>query len=126
MLTPGISSKRLRISAITSSFERSERTKGASISELFTPRACSSSSARPVFLATVFISGIWRRIFSTLPPILSDSSRDIPGIVLTFIVNDPSLNGGKKLLPRLKKTTKARTSNAPVMEITTLFLFIAF
>ena len=98
--------------------ERLSRMNGASISDTFTPKACSSSSARPVLRPTVCISGTESRIFSAMRPILSDSARDIPGIVLTLIVKEPSLNGGKKLLPNVKNMITAATRTPPVIPST--------
>ena len=121
MFTPGISDSLWRMSARSSSFERSLSSYGASISEVFTPRACSSSSARPVFLPTTFISGTESNSSSALRPILSDSSREMPGKVLTFMVKEPSLNGGRKLLPRLANTAMAAT-RATHVEATTAIL----
>ena len=109
-----------RISANTSSFERFLSTKGASISDTFTPKACSSNSARPVFLPTVCISGIDNNMFSAIRPILSDSSNEIPGSVLILIVNEPSLNGGRKLRPNVKNITTVATNTTPVPPSTNL------
>ena len=114
MLTPGRGASFSRMSCSTSSFERLSNMNGASISETFTPKACSSSSARPVLRPTVLISGISKSSFSTCFPILSDSSSEMPGRVLTLMVNDPSLNGGRKLRPRNENTTTLSTSAAPV------------
>ena len=55
-----------------------------------------------------------RRARSALRPILSDSSREMPGSVLTFMVNEPSLNGGRKLRPKLKKKNSVMTSTTNV------------
>ena len=111
-LTPGSVFSLALTSATTSFLERLPSSNGASISETLTPSACSSSSARPVFRATVFISGTVRRSSSALRPTLSDSSSDTPGRVLTLIVNEPSLNAGRKLLPRLKKIPNATANRA--------------
>ena len=100
ILAPLIVDNFLRTSFITSSRLRSCNSKGASISETFTPKACSSNSARPVFRATVFISGTCNSNASARRPIWSDSSKEIPGSELTLIVKEPSLNGGKKLRPK--------------------------
>ena len=122
---PGMASSLWRTSANTSSLLRSVRVNGASISVSLTPKACSSSSARPVFLPTVFISGIDSNCFSTLLPMRSDSARDMPGNVLTLMVNEPSLNGGRKLRPNEANTTNATTNNAAAEPNTTLRLLIA-
>ena len=118
ILTPGNTFIFSRISTKTSSLDRLSSSKGASISDTFTPKACSSNSARPVFRATVFISGIESKISSAIRPILSDSSIEIPGIVLMLIVNEPSLNGGKKLLPNVKNMITAATRTPPVIPST--------
>ena len=39
------------------------------------------------------------------------SSREMPGSEDMFMVNDPSLNFGRKLLPSERNITKAKTSN---------------
>lgn len=75
----------------------------------------SSSSARPVLRAVVFISGIDNMIFSASRPILSLSSRDMPGNVATLIVNDPSLNDGRNPLPSVKKHAIAPATVMPVI-----------
>ena len=118
IFTPGSTLSFSRMSARTSSLERSLRTKGTSISDTLTPSACSSSSARPVLRPTVCTSGTESRISSAIRPILSLSSSDMPGRVLTLMVNDPSLNGGRKLRPRVKKTISAATSTPPVISNT--------
>ena len=117
-LTPDSTLIRWRMSAITSSLERSASTKGASISDALTPSACSSNSARPVLRATVCISGIESSISSALRPIASDSSSDTPGNVLTLMVKEPSLNAGKKLCPKLQNTTMAATKSEKVVPST--------
>ena len=114
ILAPVIVESFCRTSSITSERLRSFSSKGASISETFTPRACSSSSARPVLRATVLISGTSSNKASASRPNRSDSSREIPGKELTLIVNEPSLNGGKKLRPKLKKATKATTNRQTI------------
>lgn len=87
--TPGRVLSLARISASTSSFDRLPSSNGASISEVFTPKACSSSSARPVLRATVWISGTESSSSSVRRPMASDSSSEMPGSVLTLMVNDP-------------------------------------
>ena len=125
-IIPGTSCSLCLTSSSTSSFERSPSTNGASISDTFTPRACSSSSARPVFLPTVFISGIVSSSFSTRCPMRSDSSSDTPGSVLTFIVNEPSLNGGRKLRPSDRNSTiVTRTTAAAAPSMPRLWLSAA-
>ena len=104
-----------RTSATSSLRERSFSSNGASISEVFTPKACSSSSARPVFRATVCISGILSRSISARCPILSLSSREIPGSEEMLMVNEPSLNGGRKERPNVKKHPKAMMNSAMVL-----------
>ena len=93
----------------------SERNNGASISETLTPNACSSNSARPVFRATVCISGIVINNSSARCPILLLSSSEIPGRELILIVNDPSLNEGRKLRPSVKNTPRATTKSPIVL-----------
>ena len=119
IFTPGITFIFSRISANTSSFERLSSTNGASISEVFTPNACSSSSARPVLRPTVCTSGTDNRISSAIRPILSDSSSEIPGRVLMLIVNEPSLNGGRKLRPNEAIIINAAINIAPIPPKTT-------
>ena len=121
MLAPEMVESFSRTSASSSAWERSFSSNGASISDTFTPSACSSSSARPVLRATVCISGMESRSSSAWRPILSDSSSEIPGRELTFIVNDPSLNAGRKLCPRVKNSPRA-TQNSANVAPTTLFL----
>jgi len=43
----------------------------------------------------------------------------MPGMVLILMVNDPSLNGGKKLRPKLQNITNATTKRAIVDDRTT-------
>ena len=112
MFTPGMTESLLRISFITCSLLRSERVNGASISEVFTPRACSSSSARPVLRATLFISGTVSSISSANFPVLSLSSNDSPGNALMFIVKEPSLNVGRKLRPIVKRAAMEMIKSA--------------
>lgn len=121
MFTPEIILIFSRISARTSSFERLPSIKGASISDVFTPKACSSNSARPVLRPTVCISGTERRIFSAIRPILSDSSSDTPGKVLMLTVNEPSLKGGRKLRPKEESIITARTKTT-LIPPNTIFL----
>ena len=104
-----------RTSAMSSLRERSFSSNGASISEVFTPRACSSSSARPVLRATVCISGIVNSNISARCPILLLSSREIPGSEDILMVNEPSLKGGKKERPNVKKHPKATINRAMVL-----------
>ena len=110
ILTPGMAESFVLISARTSDLDLLSSSKGASISETLTPRACSSSSARPVLRATVLISGTDRRMFSAILPTLSDSSSETPGKVLTLMVKEPSLKAGRKLLPRVQNTAIAAAS----------------
>ena len=119
-VSPFRSPSRWRTSARNSSRERLSSTNGASSSDAFTPRACSSSSARPVLRATVCISGISRRISSTIRPMRSDSSSDTPGIVATLMVSEPSLKGGRKLLPKVLKTMAAPTKRVTTPASTVL------
>ena len=102
-------------SAISSVRERSFSSNGASISDTFTPKACSSSSARPVLRATVCISGMDSRSSSARCPILSLSSSEIPGNELMLIVNDPSLNGGRNERPKVKKNPRAMMNSPMVL-----------
>ena len=102
------------ISANSSSLERPSRINGASISEVFTPKECSSNSARPVLRPTVCISLMLSSSVSTNRPILSDSSKEIPGVVFTVIVKDPSLKGGRKFRPKVKNITIADINRSPV------------
>ena len=119
IFTPGITFIFSRISVRTSSFERLSSINGASISEVFTPKACSSSSARPVFRPTVCTSGTERSISSAIRPILSDSSREIPGKVLMLTVNEPSLKGGRKLRPKEAIITNETIKMTPIAPKTT-------
>ena len=48
----------------------------------------------------------------------SDSSSEMPGRVLTLIVNDPSLNEGRKLRPSVKKVPSAARKSTAVAEST--------
>ena len=121
ILAPTIVDSLCRTSSSSSACERSFNSKGASISDTFTPNACSSSSARPVLRATVWISGIDRSSSSAWRPILSDSSSDTPGRELTFMVKEPSLNEGRKLCPKVKNIPIAAAKRASVHP-STLFL----
>ena len=121
MLAPLMVDNFSRTSFITASRLRSFKTNGASISDTFTPKACSSSSARPVLRATVWISGTCISNSSARRPISSDSSREMPGRELTLIVNEPSLNGGRKLRPSVKNIPNA-TRNRPIVHPNTIFL----
>ena len=118
MLAPFMAARRWRMSSRSSSCERSFSSNGASISDTFTPNACSSSSARPVLRATVCISGIDKSISSARRPMRSDSSRDIPGIELMLMVNEPSLNFGRKLCPKVKNRPTATTNKTTVADTT--------
>ena len=118
MFAPLISPNLARTAARNSSRLRSPSSKGASISDVFTPKACSSSSARPVFLATVRTSGNSSNICSASNPILFDSSNDMPGIVLTLTVSEPSLNGGRKLRPSPNISTSVSTNSAAALPST--------
>ncbi|OAV63903.1 hypothetical protein Barb4_04614 [Bacteroidales bacterium Barb4] len=42
----------------------------------------------------------------------------MPGRVLTFIVNDPSLKGGRKLRPNVAKTMREKRNSTPVADRT--------
>ena len=44
----------------------------------------------------------------------SDSSSDMPGIELMLMVNEPSLNFGRKLCPKVKNRPTAATNSAAV------------
>ena len=110
-----------RTSATNSLRERSFNSNGASISETFTPSACSSSSARPVLRATVCISGMLSSNSSARCPILSLSSNEMPGKEDMLIVNEPSLKGGRNERPNVKKHTRA-TTNKPIVLPSTIFL----
>lgn len=112
-----------RTSAINSWRERSFNSKGASSSDTFTPKACSSSSARPVFRATVCISGICNNNSSALRPMRSLSSSETPGSVLRLIVNEPSLKEGRKLCPSVKKHPSAMRNKATVLPSVTRLCF---
>ena len=43
------------------------------------------------------------------------SVSDTPGSVLTLMVNEPSLKGGRNERPKLKKRQNVTTTNAPVI-----------
>ena len=118
MLAPTMVESFCRTSLSSSRCERLSSSNGASISETLTPRACSSSSARPVLRATVRISGIESSSSSACRPMRSDSSSEMPGRVLTLIVNDPSLNEGRKLRPSVKKVPSAARKSTAVAEST--------
>ena len=118
MLAPLMVPSFARTAARNSSRLRSFSSKGASISEVLTPSACSSSSARPVLRATVWTSGNSISICSASRPILSDSSKETPGMVLTLIVKEPSLNGGRKLRPCMHNKAMETTSNTLAVPIT--------
>ena len=120
-LTPDRSSSFFRSSLATTSLFLSSNTKGASISETFTPKACSSSSARPVFRTVVCTSGMVKIISSAIRPILSDSSNEVPGVVATLMVNEPSLNGGRNDRPKVvNRAMDATKTTAQAMS--TVFL----
>ncbi|MBA7580000.1 hypothetical protein ES708_21886 [subsurface metagenome] len=104
-----------RMSRRNSSLERSFNSKGTSISETFTSKVCSANSARPVLREVVITSGIVSKTFSASFPILSDSSKETPGMVAIFIVREPSLNGGKKLRPKLRIRTKEKVKRTNAM-----------
>ena len=114
ILTPDNVFNLFLTSSINSDLLRSCSSNGASISDVLTPKACSSSSALPVFRATFLISGTESRSFSASRPIRSLSSRDSPGSVLTLMVSEPSLNEGRKLRPRVKKSAMAIIRQPPV------------
>ena len=118
MFAPASTERRRRTSLSTSSWLRLSSWNGASISLTFTPKACSSSSARPVFLATVFISGTCSRSLSALAPMESLSSSEIPGSEEMLMVKEPSLNLGRKLLPSVRNTARAMTNRAAAEIIT--------
>ena len=114
MFAPVIVPSFSRTSATSSLRERSPSSNGASISDTFTPNACSSSSARPVLRATVCISGMVNSNSSARCPILLLSSSEIPGRELILIVNEPSLKEGRKLRPSVKNTPSATMKRAIV------------
>ena len=120
-LAPTIVPSFSRTSATSSLRERPFSSNGASISDTFTPKACSSSSARPVLRATVCISGMESSSSSARCPILSLSSSEMPGREDMLMVNEPSLKGGRKERPSVKKQTSA-TANRPTVPPSTLFL----
>ena len=118
---PGIPDSLLRTSAKNSSRGRPLRVKLTSTSALLTVCECSSSSPRPVRRHVLPTSGIDNISFSTRLPSLLDSPREVPGCVTTESVKAPSLNSGKKLRPKLRKTSRATTKN-PTTGNTTHFL----
>ena len=66
------------------------------ISDMFTPSACSSSSARPVRRRKPLTSSISISRLSTVCAISLDFCSEVPGGRTTFSCATPSLNGGSK------------------------------
>ena len=95
---------------------------GTSSSETFSANECSAISALPVFLESDLTSGMSSIIFSASLAIFDDSSSDIPGLAIRLIDNPPSLKGGKKELPKVKKSIIA-TANRNPEEAKTILLF---
>ena len=75
----------------------------------------------PFLRATVCISGMESSSSSARCPILSLSSREIPGSEEILMVNEPSLKGGRNERPRVKKQPSA-TTNSPIIPPSTPFL----
>ena len=111
--TPGSTASFSRISATSWRLLLFFSTKGHSNSEQLTPKACSSSSARPVFRPTVRISGMLIRICSAWRPSRLDSSREMPGTELMAMVKEPSLKAGRKLRPSERNIMTAAISRIP-------------
>ena len=78
---------------------RSGGVSRTSSSDVFTPSACSSCSARPVRRDTAATSGTSHSSASARPATRLLSSRLVPGPVCTLTVSDPSLNGGRNSDP---------------------------
>ncbi len=95
--------------------------KFTSTSALFVVCECSSNSPLPVRLAVLVTSEIDNSSVSTKLPKLLLSSNDVPGFVTIDNVNAPSLNSGKKLLPKVEKIIIAIT-NIPIVGNTISFL----
>ena len=122
MLAPGIALSRSLTSAKNSSRLLSDSSNGTSSSEVFSPKKCSASSARPVLHATEVTSGIPRSIFCASIPIFSDSSSDTPGGNEILTVSAPSLKAGRNELPVVvNRITEIKKINA-VNPITILLL----
>ena len=65
-------------------------------------------------MAVLMISGIVNNSVSTRSPRRLLSFSDVPGLVITESVREPSLNSGKKLRPMFRKATMATTNKANV------------
>ena len=107
IMTPGIEPSFSRIFATISSLCRSEDLSVTSSSVVFTPSACSSSSARPVLRPVCVTSGISCMRFSARIPRRFDSSKDVPGGNVTLIVKLPSLNSGRNSRPNVGTSINA-------------------
>ena len=69
------------------------------ISDIFTPSACSSSSARPVRRPKATTPATFRNRCSTMAAMRLEVASESPGGSTTSICTVPSLNGGRKSRP---------------------------
>ena len=93
-----------------------------SISELLTGSTCSSNSARPVLRLTYSTSGTRSINFSPIVPMRLLSSKDVPAGVEKFIVNEPSLKGGRNSVPKKGTMLAAATINTTAIPMINLGL----
>ena len=102
------------MSATISFFGRPPGFMSTSISEEWTPSACSSSSARPVRRATCRTSGTPSSSRSATRPTRLDSASETPGLNWSVRVNEPSLNGGRKARGSMKAPASAMATATEV------------
>jgi len=87
-------------------------------SEILTPSACSSSSARPVLREKASTPLIFFSRSITVSEISLDFRKDVPGGNTTFSWATPSLNGGKKSRSSCIRSNPAMiTPAAPAINI---------
>ena len=100
-----------RMWAYTSSLVRAERARSTSISELWTPSACSSSSARPVRRPTLLTSGMSRISRSAMAPSRLELRERDAGVVLK-IDQDGAFVERRQERPRQQCAAEAGSQHA--------------
>ena len=119
VVRPGMSLIILSISRLTTFFLY-PGLMAISISELQTGAACSSPSARPVLRTTARTPSMWRNLSSSPRARRSLSIREVPGGELTKTVKVPSLNSGRKLVPKVPANSRLASVKTNAVVITVL------
>ena len=114
----GSTARRPRMSVTSSGLGRDPGFRSISRSEEWTPSACSSSSARPVRRPMDFTSCISRSSRSATSPIRLLSASEMPGLKVMLTVNEPSLNGGRKVRGRKVAASPAAATARPATAMT--------